>query len=803
MKAERRTASTGPIPTRQISSEKKALRKPSFLISALFLLVTVIFAYSNHFENPFEFDDDHTIVNNTGIRKLSNIPYFFTDSVKSSTLPANQAWRPGLVTLNAVDYAIQHRMDSLAREDSTGFAAKIERTFSPQWNDAAKNGRANGINPFWFHFSIFCSYLLLGFLLFFFLLHILRKAFPEINYTHWAALIGTGLFMLHTANAETINYIISRDDSFSTMMVVLAFVIYFYSPLSRKYFLFFIPVFLGYFVKEPTVMFAPLLLVYIWLFGDPDKKKGRMIVQLIFGFTLAIIMYFVSRGMTTEHHTYGGGEWYKYILTQLFVVVHYFNSFFLPFNLSADTDWKLVQTVFDDRVIAGLFIIVFLLIVTWKCSRKQETKPIAFGLLWFFIALLPTSLFPLSEVLNDHRPFFAYIGLTLSLAATGIYLLRKINDNKNIKLIKYGMTGFSILLLSAHIAGTRHRNYVWSSGETLWKDVTEKSPGNGRGWMNYGLTFMRRNTSDSIIRKNSMDSAILCFTRSLNINPDYSYININMAITLSRTGKDAAAEPYYTKAITVDPYNPECYYFYGLYLIKMNRGDQAIKILNQGLAISPAHEGINLALNSLGGANFISVLQSAQDAVKKNPTPENYVNLSLAFYNNGQYPESAAAAKAAASLKPDYGIAWNNVCAAYNNMGEWDSALVAGTRAVELNPQDEKSRNNYIFAQQQKLRFEKLEAEAKVKNDFASWVNLGLEWDKAGNYRKFMIAEQQATLLKPNDPLGWNNVCVAANKLHDWDRAIVAGERAVKLNPDYQLAKNNLAEARKGKGNSQ
>jgi tetratricopeptide (TPR) repeat protein/F0F1-type ATP synthase assembly protein I len=641
----------------------------------------------------------------------------------------------------------------------------------------------------------------LGVLLFFFLLHILRKAFPEITYAHWAALIGTGLFLLHTANAETINYIISRDDSFSTLMVVLAFVVYFYSPFSRKYFLFFIPVLLGYFVKEPTVMFAPLLLAYVWLFGDVDKKKGRLIAQIAFAFFLAIVLYFLSRSMTNEHHTYGGGEWYKYILTQVFVVVHYFNSFFLPFNLSADTDWTLVERVFDDRVVAGLLIISGLLVLTWKCSRKQETKPIAFGLLWFFIALIPTSLFPLSEVLNDHRPFFAYIGLTLAVVTSGVYLLKRITGRDMFAVVKHGMIGFSVLVLMAHVAGTRHRNRVWSTGETLWKDVTEKSPGNGRGWMNYGLTFMNRKMSNEAVRKNNMDSAIICFTKALSIFPDYSYANINMAIAVSRSGNNAAAEPYYLKALSNDHYNPECYYFYGLYLLQMQRTDEAVKILNQGLAISPAHEGINITLNSLGGSNFKTALQNAQEAVKTNPTPENYVNLSLAFYNNGQYLESAEAAKAAAAIKPDYSLAWNNICAAYNKIGEWDSAQVAGLRAVEISPNDELARNNLLYAQSQKARFDQMEAEARVKNDYASWLNLGLEWDKVGNYKKFMIAEQQATLLNPTDPVAWNNVCVAANKLGDWDRAIVAGERAVKLKPDFQLAKNNLAEARKGKAN--
>src|SRR5256886_9086080 len=52
-----------------------------------------------------------------------------------------------------------------------------------------------------------------------------------------------------------------------------------------------------------------------------------------------------------------------------------------------------------------------LLTMSILCARSKRTRVIGFGLLWFLIALLPTSLFPLAEVMNDHRTFLPYIGL--------------------------------------------------------------------------------------------------------------------------------------------------------------------------------------------------------------------------------------------------------------------------------------------------------------------------------------------------------------------------------------------------------
>jgi hypothetical protein len=48
------------------------------------------------------------------------------------------------------------------------------------------------------------------------------------------------------------------------------------------------------------------------------------------------------------------------------------------------------------------------------------------------------------------------------------------------------------LVLLAFAAGTWERNKVWRTEESLWYDVTLKSPYNGRGLMNYGLTQMQK-----------------------------------------------------------------------------------------------------------------------------------------------------------------------------------------------------------------------------------------------------------------------------------------------------------------------
>ena len=147
------------------------------------------------------------------------------------------------------------------------------------------------------------------------------------------------------------------------------------------------------------------------------------------------------------------------------------------------------------------------------CCRKREWRPVAFGLLWFVIALLLTSLFTLSEVENDHRMFFPFVGLALAMAWTIRKWLPPVPP-------VYLMTA-AVLLLAGYGYGTRQRNEVWRSEETLWRDVSIKSPRNGRGLMNYGLTLMGRGEYQGALDR---------FQEALIFNPAYPALEINLGV---------------------------------------------------------------------------------------------------------------------------------------------------------------------------------------------------------------------------------------------------------------------------------
>lgn len=680
--------------------------KNTTIILAVVIFGMLFYAYSDHFHNPFHFDDDHTICSNKYIRDISNFSSYWTDATTFSSLPANQAYRPGVTTLNAIDFWFEQNFPPSPEKIEHWKEEKIVPHSS--WNFI--DGKLQDPDPYYYHIDIFITYIILGILLFF----MFNKIFTVSLQHRWNplfALFATAFFMLHTANVETITYIISRSDSFSTLMIVLAMVMYLYKPAWHKFYIYAIPIIIGFFVKEPAIMFAPILFIFILLFeekisftsifnGEKTKQGLSAFLKTLPLFILAIVLFAWSIHKTPSTWTSGAGTSFgdrmDYLQTQAFVVVHYFNNFFLPLNLSADTDWKIIKNFFDDRVLIGIVFVATLISIAFITSKQEKHRPIAFGICWFFIALIPTSsIFPFSEVLNDHRTFFPYIGLTMAtiwpLALLIIKHEEKIVNNTALAILTIAIPS---VILFAHIIGVRTRVDVWSSGETLWHDVAIKSPGNGRGLMNYG---------NALMGKGDYEGAREYYNKAKVLYPYYSYIYINLGVLNAATGNQAEAENNYKYALQLDNKNPESYYYYANWLRSQNRIDEAKNIVQQGLALSPNH----IALNNLneplqklpsGATKLDAAIVKAND----NPTAENYVNLSLEFCNAGKYELCIQAAEKAIQLKPGYDLAYNNMCYAYIMLKQWDKAIEAGTIGLKANPDNKQLRGNLDWALQEK-----------------------------------------------------------------------------------------------------
>src|SRR5207244_2625093 len=91
----------------------------------------------------------------------------------------------------------------------------------------------------------------------------------------WIALAAAALYVLHTVNADTVNYIIASAEIISTLGIVASFAIYFAFPNLRRYYLFVLPAAVAVLAKPPAVIFAVLFALYRALPFNERQRDHR------------------------------------------------------------------------------------------------------------------------------------------------------------------------------------------------------------------------------------------------------------------------------------------------------------------------------------------------------------------------------------------------------------------------------------------------------------------------------------------------------------------------------------------------
>jgi len=619
-------------------------------------------AYANHFHNSFHFDDFHTIQNNLYVRSLANVPLFFTDASTFSNLPTHQVYRPLLTTTLAIDYV------------------------------------RGGGNTQAFHVTTFAFYLLF--------LAVSYTLFLRLMGDRYWALTATAIYGLHPVCAETVNYIVQRAEILSTLGVVAGLSLYLWKPEWRKSGAYLLPVGLALLVKPPALVFPLLLAAAVFLGEGRGNLRATLRAALPSLAVCGLIALLLSRMTAATFHA-GGTSAAMYRLTQGRVALHYFVSFFAPLDLTADSDWKPVAGLSDPAAVIGLLFLAALGSAIWLAARKEETKPIAFGLVWFAVTLFPTSWMPLAEVANDHRMFFPFLGLTLAV----VQGLRLALHNR--PALRTACTAALCIVAAMEAHATSLRNEIWRNEETLWRDVTEKSPGNGRGKMNYGLTLMARG---------DMKEALRYFEEAMVLLPAYFVLEINLGVAKGHLKRDREAEAHFRRSVELEPQRYEPRYFYARWLNERGRQEESYVHAEQAVRFNPNALDARYLLMSLykarGSAQELRILAEDTrrmvpgDAVAGTylegtsavtaPTAEGHLARSLGFYNAGKFEESLRAAREALQLRPDYAEAFNNIAAASNALQRWDDGIRAAEEALRINPSFALARNNRQWALSQK-----------------------------------------------------------------------------------------------------
>jgi len=360
------------------------------------------------------------------------------------------------------------------------------------------------------------------------------------------------LFAVHPIQTQAVTYIIQRYTSLATFFYLLSALLFVKaraaaeSGLSRRraFILGGGAVTAGIFALfcKQISFTLPLMLLMI----EVTVFRGRLLTRrflvlcglfasatLLFAYlnwhdsTLGDFVFDLRQGTSEDSHA----SRMSYFLTQFRVTATYLRLLVLPINQNLFYDYPLFTSLFSTPVTASLALHIALLTLAVYllrqsgCSTDQQTatslRLISLGIFWFYLALLiESSIFPIRDLMFEHRVYLPSAGIFLSIAAAVAAVAGKRERG--------AMAAWSLLAIVSLVLGgmTVARNNVWRDSLKFWEDTVRKAPNQYLAGFNLSLEYRDRNM---------LDKALPQLVRTLELRPN---MNLFIRVVLGETLRD-------------------------------------------------------------------------------------------------------------------------------------------------------------------------------------------------------------------------------------------------------------------------
>lgn len=187
------------------------------------------------------------------------------------------------------------------------------------------------------------------------------------------------------------------------------------------------------------------------------------------------------------------------------------------------------------------------------------------------------------------------------------------------------------------------------------------------------------------------------------------------------TGKNKESDEMFAKAVSIDPSNPDAYYQIGRAAMEASNWDDAIKNLSKAVELNKEN---HLAVYWLGVAqlqkrDFPSAQKSFRMATNLKPDEKDaWFNLAQAYYFEGTDIRSAIDALdkvIVIDAKDIEALSLLGSAALHKDINDYDRAIDAYTRILEIKPDSEEYKNYLDYAKKQKEATQKPAVTKKKK----------------------------------------------------------------------------------------
>jgi protein O-mannosyl-transferase len=509
------------------------------LVVAIVLAVAAAAVYWTSFDSGFHFDDSHAIEHNPFIRSLANVPRFFVDADTTTVLHENKDLRPVLLTTFALNYAI------------SGYAPWSWHLLNLLLHWAAAL----------LVFRIVRDHLWLG-----------DDAVP-------VAAAAALLVAVHPLNTEPVVYLSARSALLVTVLYLGAFDAAVRRRTARCLVLFALAL-----LTKAIAITLPLAVGAYWLVaraaGRPTPVSRRLGAGLV-AVAAAGVAYraiLLPPWVYATSHAADVTPW-RYLMTEWSAYLYYLRLFVWPDALVIDRlDYPFVRSITEPQAWGSLAVVVGIGALAWRVRRRVPA--LTFAVLWYVVALAAEStVFPLAEAVNEHRPYLGMLGLATA-AALGLHAAAKAIARRAAAAPRTTLA--IVVAVVAMPLGARSiaRNELWCDDYALWRDATAKAPANPRAWLNAGYAAMAADR---------LPEARRLLLEAHRLHPCYAYVLMNLSALEARAGAFDESLRWADEGVRCNPTLALTHYYRAAALERRGRDAEALAAFRRTTELDPQH----------------------------------------------------------------------------------------------------------------------------------------------------------------------------------------------------------------------
>ncbi len=617
-----------------------------------------------------------------------------------------------------------------------------------------------GLSPAWFHFFNIVTFA--GCTIMFFLF--LHKFFNEQRLA--LAVLAALVFAVHPIHTEVVANIKSRDELmcfFFGFLSLSLFMDYMKSGKMPQLLLGTFMFYLSIISKETVIAFVGIVPIIFFIYKNDDKKRATFITG---GVILATIIFWSVRTSVLNaydaNQPAGSVEFIDNALsgapdfpltavqvftTKVVVLGMYLKLMFLPYPLLSTYSYNSIPFADFASIRFWLSLIAYGALLYFMVTRflKDRKDPWAFGIMFYLATIFLFSNLPflMGAELAERFAFFASAGtcLLIALAIEHWVLKAKAIDILQLKTSKVLTVLVPLCLLYG--GWTFARNAEWKDNLTLYKADIKRSPDDVRLYHNVAsalaeelyeeekdslkkleidneaLVYLRKGTviypgySDLYVemariydRKKIYDSAIKYNTLALKLTPNNFTANNNLGSVLLTAGRYREAIPYFYIAVQNNPNFKYAYLNAARCYQQLKQFDSAIYNFRKVLEFEPQNYDL---YTEIGTSHFMLAKYDSAEyyfklVLQQKPDDANVINnLGAILLNNQRSAEAVEYFKKAVALNPTYVNGYSNLARSYYFSGQYQAAIDAINKELQLDQQAAIKDIPYIALSYQKM----------------------------------------------------------------------------------------------------